>query len=112
MRGRKQTLRGFEIMMKETAPRPEEPMKLADHTRWPVVLITVAGGIVAALHVGKISPGTSSNTEQSGPGPRARRFRRLHVLCPGHGAGAGRRSDGRSSGAARPDRGRVSVHGA
>jgi hypothetical protein len=31
-------------------------MKLPDQTRWPVVLITVAGGIVAALHVGKISP--------------------------------------------------------
>src|SRR3954468_7548046 len=43
-------------MLKETAPRTKEPMTLADRTRWPVVLITVAGGIVAALHVGKIFP--------------------------------------------------------
>jgi MFS transporter, DHA1 family, inner membrane transport protein len=34
----------------------EEDVKLSDQTRWSVVLITVAGGIVAALHVGKISP--------------------------------------------------------
>src|SRR3954464_12886334 len=45
-------------MRKETEdlPTPEENTKLSDQTRWPVVLITVAGGIVAALHVGKISP--------------------------------------------------------
>src|SRR3954449_965518 len=40
----------------EDSPTPEETMKLPDQTRWPVVFITVAGGIVAALHVGKISP--------------------------------------------------------
>jgi MFS transporter, DHA1 family, inner membrane transport protein len=45
-------------MRKETEglPTPEENVKLSDRTRWPVVLITVAGGIVAALHVGKVSP--------------------------------------------------------
>jgi DHA1 family inner membrane transport protein len=31
-------------------------MTISDRTQWSIVLITVAGGIVAALHVGKISP--------------------------------------------------------
>jgi MFS transporter, DHA1 family, inner membrane transport protein len=31
-------------------------MTTSDRTQWSIVLITVAGGIVAALHVGKISP--------------------------------------------------------
>jgi hypothetical protein len=40
----------------EDSSAPEEIMKRTDETRWPVVLITVASGIVAALHIGKISP--------------------------------------------------------
>jgi MFS family permease len=31
-------------------------MTTSDRTQWPIVWLTVAGGIVAALHVGKISP--------------------------------------------------------
>jgi MFS family permease len=31
-------------------------MTTSDRTQWSIVLITVAGGIIAALHVGKISP--------------------------------------------------------